>query len=136
MAYFLYYMLSFVIAAAIDIAWHFILFGTSSSNFHMLLSGNFDFVTVILPIVLAQGLMISSIYMLIYIARPKTTYKAALIGLLTGALTITIYTLTNYAVLDHGTLTTSIIEIAWAPIFGAFLGFMMYHFQQRAAKQE
>ena len=126
--YILIWILSFVFTSLIDAIWHLVLFKQAySESFKPLarMSGNkisFNAFAVIM----AQVLVVSCIvFLVLFKAQENNFFQAVIIGAVAGILAITVYGITNYALMKDWNLKLTVLEIIWGPIIGGLSGFFV-----------
>lgn len=102
---FLVYLLSFVAISVVDALWHFVLLGQQLQLFPWVISQLLFVVTTMFLVLYKTG------------GHPKL-YQGALIGVACGILSVSVYGLVHYALL----------EVLWGPIIGVFAGILIAFF--------
>lgn len=69
---------------------------------------------------LAQLVLVTSLILLVLIRDPANLKISALVGALAGLLAITVYGLTNYALMKDWSFRLTVLEVVWGPIIGAW----------------
>ncbi len=116
---------AFVFTSAIDALWHLVLFGRPYKEGLQLLARTAEgkFVFRRAAALLSQALVVTALLALVLIkSEAATPAAAALIGALAGILAISVYGLTNYALLKDWGRTITVLEIIWGPILGGLSG--------------
>jgi uncharacterized membrane protein len=118
--YFLVWIVSFIFISIIDAIWHLVIFGNTyveGIKPVARMAGN-EFAFKLIPGLLSQIIVVSSIFILVVCFVKKDVKKAALIGAIAGTLTITVYGLVNYSLIQGWGLAITILEVVWGPILG------------------
>jgi uncharacterized membrane protein len=123
--YALLWLGAFVFTSAIDAFWHLVLFGRAYKEglrpLARMADGKFAFKGA--AALLSQALVVTALLLLVLIKSEGATWAAAaLIGALAGILAISVYGVTNYALLKDWGLAITLLEIAWGPIIGGCSG--------------
>ncbi len=75
--------------------------------------------------VLAQLVLVSCLILLVILRDPEKVKISVLVGALVGLLAITVYGLTNYALIKEWSPRLMILEVVWGPQLGAWGGLMV-----------
>lgn len=124
--YALLWALSFAFTSAIDALWHLVIFGRAyARDFRPLARMSGDRM-VFNPAagLLAQALVVTSLVVLVLYATAGRgdMRSAALVGALAGVLAITVYGITNYALMRDWSLRLTVLEAVWGPLLGGASG--------------
>jgi uncharacterized membrane protein len=116
---------AFVFTSAIDAFWHLALFGRPYKEglkpLARMANGRFAFKGA--AALLAQVLVVTSVLLLVLLkSEGATLAAAALVGALAGILAISVYGVTNYALLKDWGLGITVLETIWGPIIGGCSG--------------
>jgi uncharacterized membrane protein len=127
--YALLWLGAFVFTSAIDAIWHLALFGRLYKEgmrpLARMADGKFAF--KVAAALLSQVLVVTAVLLLVLLkseGAPLAT--AALVGALAGVLAISVYGVTNYALLKDWGLGITILETIWGPMIGACSGAFAY----------
>ena len=123
--YALLWLGAFVFTSAIDALWHLALFGRPYKEglrpLARMAGGKFAFKGA--AALLSQALVVTAVLLLVLIkSEGASLATAALIGALAGVLAISVYGVTNYALLKDWGLTITLLETVWGPIIGGCSG--------------
>jgi uncharacterized membrane protein len=123
--YALLWLGAFVFTSAIDALWHLALFGRPYKEglrpLARMADGKFAFKGA--AALLAQVLVVTSVLLLVLLkSEGATLATAALVGALAGVLAISVYGVTNYALLKDWGLGITILETIWGPMIGGCSG--------------
>ena len=128
--YVLCWISTFAFTSAIDALWHLALFKRAYAlDFKPLAriaGGRMSFNG--LAGFLSQALVVTGIVVLVLYstAGRDTSAGALLVGALAGALAITVYGITNYALMKDWSLRLTVLEAVWGPILGGMSGLFVY----------
>ena len=123
--YFLVWFLSFVFTSLIDAVWHLGIFRRAYSEGMKPLARMNGEKMAFNPFagVLSQVLVVTCVVFLILYKAQKVNYQEAiLIGAAAGILAITVYGITNYALLKDWSLKLTVLEVIWGPMLGGLSG--------------
>jgi uncharacterized membrane protein len=122
------WVLSFVFTSAIDALWHLVLFKRSYSDGLKPMARQKDGKIILKggPGLLAQALVITCLILLVVLAAKGSFLLSAAVGSLAGILAISVYGITNYALLKDWSLTMTVLEVIWGPILGGLSGSFIF----------
>lgn len=121
------WILSLLLFSLADAVWHFLIFGRAyqddfrplarmeGEKFAFRKSWGF----------LAQFLLVSSLIILVLMKNPSSLRDSVLVGFLVGVLAITVYGLTNYALMKDWSLRLTLLEVFWGPLLGIWGGLVV-----------
>ncbi len=121
------WILTLLLFSLADAFWHFIIFGRAyrddfkplarmdGEKFAFRRSWGF----------LAQFLLVSSLIVLVLMKNPSSLRDSILVGFLVGILAITVYGLTNYALMKDWSLRLTLLEVFWGPLLGSWGGLVV-----------
>jgi uncharacterized membrane protein len=127
--YFLIWIASFIFTSAIDALWHLGIFRKMYAEGMKPVARMSEGKMAFHPFagILAQVLVVTCIVFLILFKTQNEGYlEAALIGIAAGVLAITVYGVTNYALLKNWNLSLTILEVVWGPILGGLSGLFVF----------
>ncbi len=128
--YVLLWALSFAFTSAIDALWHLVIFGkTYARDLRPLARTAGDKIVFDTAAgLLAQVLVVTSLVVLVlYATAGRGDLRgAALVGALAGVLAITVYGITNYALMRDWSLRLTVLEAVWGPVLGGASGAFAY----------
>ncbi|MHB8094676.1 MAG: DUF2177 family protein [Candidatus Aminicenantales bacterium] len=128
--YALCWVLTFVFTSAIDALWHLALFKkVYTLDFKPLARMAGDRISFNGPAgILSQALVVTGIVILVLYstAGRGTSAGALLVGALAGVLAISVYGITNYALMKDWSLRLTVLEVVWGPILGGMSGLFVY----------
>ncbi|MDD5086834.1 MAG: DUF2177 family protein [Candidatus Nanoarchaeia archaeon] len=119
--YFLIWIVSFIFISTVDAVWHLVIFRNpyvEGIKPVARMAGN-EFAFKLIPGLLSQIIVVTSIFLLVACFAGKDIKKAALIGAIAGILTITVYGLVNYSLIEGWGIRITILEVIWGPILGS-----------------
>ena len=119
------WVLAFVFTSLIDSFWHLGVFGgIYREGIRSLARMNGDKMAFIGWAGLLSQVMVVTTVMLLVLLQPDGAgfVRAGVIGALAGVLAISVYGITNYALLRDWGLTLTVLEMVWGPILGAASG--------------
>lgn len=124
---FLLWIITLILFSLADGLWHFVIFGRAyKEDFRVLAFIEND--RIIFRKVygfLAQLLLISCLVILIFLLDPANIKISMLVGALVGLLAITVYGLTNYALIKDWSFRLMVLEVIWGPLLGAWGGLVV-----------
>ncbi len=124
--YVLLWALSFAFTSAIDALWHLAFFGKAYARDLRPLARTAGDKIVFKAAagLLAQALVVTSLVVLVLYATAGRggLLSAALVGALAGVLAITVYGITNYALMKDWSLRLTVLEAVWGPVLGGASG--------------
>ncbi len=127
--YFLVWLLSFIFTSAIDALWHLGIFRKMYADGMKPVARMSEGKMALRPFagIVAQILLVTCIvFLILYKTQNGELLEAALIGTAAGVLAITVYGITNYAILKNWNLSITILEIVWGPILGGLSGLFVF----------
>jgi len=127
--YLLIWLLSFVFTSAIDALWHLGIFRKMYAEGMKPVARMSEGKMAFHPLagIVAQILVVTCIVFLVLYKNQKIEFlDAALIGMAAGILAITVYGITNYALLKNWSLSLTILEVIWGPILGGLSGIFVF----------
>jgi uncharacterized membrane protein len=119
------WVLAFVFTSLIDALWHLGIFGRIyREGIKPLARMNGDKMAFIGWAGLLSQVMVVTTVMLLVLLQPDDAgfARAGTIGALAGVLAISVYGITNYALLKDWGLALTVLEMIWGPIIGAASG--------------
>lgn len=132
---FLVYLLSFIGTSIIDALWHLVVFGKQYGEWFAPVARmvNGQIAVQWLPGVLSQLLIVSSIMFVVLYktkGRPKMT-EAALMGSIGGILSVSVYGLVNFSLINNWGLEITILEFIWGPMMGVASGIFVAYLAKK-----
>lgn len=127
--YLLIWLSSFIFTSLIDALWHLGIFRKMYSEGMKPIARMREGKMAFHPLAgtLAQVLVVTCVVFLVLYKSQKLGYfEAALIGAAAGVLAITVYGITNYALLKNWSLSLTVLEIIWGPILGGLSGVFVF----------
>jgi len=127
--YVLLWICSFVFTSATDALWHLGIFGkVYAAGFRPLARMKGDKMAFRAPWgLLSQALVVTSlIFLVLYKTQKGTMGEAALVGAVAGVLAITVYGVTNFALVKDWNLSLTLLEVIWGPILGGLSGAFVF----------
>ncbi|MGB9907275.1 MAG: DUF2177 family protein [Candidatus Saccharicenans sp.] len=123
----LLWVITLVLFSLADALWHFLLFGRAyKADFRVLaLVEQERIVFRKLYGFLAQVVLVSCLILLVLIRDPANLKISVLVGALVGLLAITVYGLTNYALMKDWSFRLMLLEVVWGPLLGAWGGLVV-----------
>ncbi|MGB4704776.1 MAG: DUF2177 family protein [Candidatus Saccharicenans sp.] len=121
------WVITLVLVSLVDALWHLVIFGRAyREDFKALaILQNDRIVFRTFYGVLAQLVMVSCLILLIILRDPEEVKISALVGALVGLLAITVYGLTNYALIKDWSPRLMVLEVVWGPLLGAWGGLVV-----------
>ncbi len=132
--YGLLWLLSFAFTSLIDAAWHLGIFGRAyAADFKPLARVADGRLTFNIPAgLLSQVLVVTTLgFLVLFLAGRGTALEAAAVGAAAGILAISVYGVTNYALLKGWTLRLTILEAVWGPLIGGLSGLFIFWLRGR-----
>jgi uncharacterized membrane protein len=132
--YGLLWLLSFAFTSLIDAAWHLGIFGrVYAADFKPLARVADGKMTFNAPAgLLSQVLVVTTLgFLVLFRAGRGTALEAAIVGAAAGILAISVYGVTNYALLRGWTLRLTILEGVWGPLIGGLSGLFIFWLRGR-----
>lgn len=127
--YLLIWLLSFMFTSAIDALWHLGIFRKMYAEGMKPVARMSEGKMAFHPLagIVAQILVVTCIVFLVLYKNQKIEFlDAALIGMAAGILAITVYGITNYALLKNWSLSLTILKVIWGPILGGLSGIFVF----------
>ncbi|MGC9057365.1 MAG: DUF2177 family protein [Candidatus Saccharicenans sp.] len=123
----LLWLLTLILFSLADAVWHFLIFGRAyKEDFKVLALVEKDRIVFRKFYgFLAQFVLISSLILLVLLCKPENLKISVLVGLLVGLLAISVYGLTNYALMKDWSFRLTQLEIFWGPVLGAWGGLVV-----------
>lgn len=123
----LLWIITLVLFSLADALWHFGLFGRAyRDDFKVLaLLENDKIVFRKAYGFLAQMVLVSCLILLVLLREPGNLKISVLVGALVGFLAITVYGLTNYALMKDWSFRLMVLEVVWGPLIGAWGGLVV-----------
>ncbi|HEK86114.1 MAG: DUF2177 family protein [Candidatus Saccharicenans sp.] len=123
----LLWLLTLILFSLADAVWHFLIFGRAyKEDFKVLALVEKDRIVFRKFYgFLAQFVLISSLILLVLLCKPENLKISVLVGLLVGLLAISVYGLTNYALMKDWSFRLTRLEIFWGPVLGAWGGLVV-----------
>jgi len=121
------WLLTLVLFSLADAIWHFLIFGRAyKEDFKPLALVEQDRIVFRKFYgFLAQLVLISSLILLVLLCKPENLKISVLVGVLVGLLAITVYGLTNYALMKDWSFRLTLLEVFWGPVLGAWGGLVV-----------
>lgn len=121
------WVITLVLFSLADALWHFLIFGRAyKEDFKVLaLLENDRIVFRKAYGLLAQIVLITCLVLLVLLRDPGNLKISALVGALVGLLAITVYGLTNYALIKDWSARLMVLEVVWGPLLGAWGGLVV-----------
>ncbi len=125
--YVLLWIITLVLFSLVDALWHLVLFGRAyKADFKVLALIQNDLIVFRSSYgFLAQLVLVSCLILLVLLRDPGNIKISLLVGTLVGLLTITVYGLTNYALMKDWSPRLMILEVVWGPLLGAWGGLVV-----------
>lgn len=123
----LLWVITLVLFSLADAVWHFLLFGRAyKEDFRVLAMVEQERIVFRkLYGFLAQLVLVSSLIILVLLRDPANLKISVLVGILVGFLAITVYGLTNYALIKDWSFRLMLLEVIWGPLIGAWGGLVV-----------
>ncbi|MDI6697788.1 MAG: DUF2177 family protein [Candidatus Saccharicenans sp.] len=121
------WVITLVLVSLVDALWHLVIFGrVYREDFKALaILRNDRIVFRTVYGFLAQLVLVSCLVLLVILRDPARAKISVLVGALVGLLAITVYGLTNYALIKDWSPRLMILEVVWGPLLGAWGGLVV-----------
>lgn len=121
------WVITLVLVSLVDALWHLVIFGRAyREDFKALaILQNDRIVFRTVYGFLAQLVLVSCLVLLVILRDPARVKISVLVGALVGLLAITVYGLTNYALIKDWSPRLMILEVVWGPLLGAWGGLVV-----------
>jgi len=125
--YLVLWIATLILFSLADAAWHFLIFGRAyREDFRVLALVKQDRIVFRKFYgFLAQFVLVSCLILLILLRSPENLKISVLVGALAGLLAITVYGLTNYALMKDWSFRLTLLEVFWGPVLGAWGGLVV-----------
>jgi uncharacterized membrane protein len=127
--FFLFWILSFAFTSAIDALWHFVIFRKSyREGMRPVARMKGERMSPRAGAsLLAQVLVVTCLVFLVGLGSlSENVGLAVFVGALAGVLAISVYGITNYALLKDWSLKLTVLEVVWGPILGGLSGYFIF----------
>jgi len=123
----LLWILTLILFSLIDGLWHFVVFGRAyKEDFRVLALVEQDRIVFRKAWgFLAQFVLVTSLILLVLIRNPESLKISVLVGALVGLLAVSVYGLTNYALMKDWSFRLTVLEVFWGPFLGAWGGLVV-----------
>ncbi|MCX8160364.1 MAG: DUF2177 family protein [Candidatus Saccharicenans sp.] len=123
----LLWIITLVLFSLADGLWHLVIFGRAyKEDFKVLALVQNDRIIFRKAYgFLAQLVLVSCLILLVLLRDPANLKISVLAGVLVGFLAITVYGLTNYALMKDWSFRLTILEVVWGPLIGAWGGLVV-----------
>ncbi|HAR35329.1 MAG TPA: hypothetical protein DCR87_00195 [Acidobacteria bacterium] len=123
----LLWVITLVLFSLADAVWHFLLFGRAYKEDFRVLALVEQERIVFRKVYgfLAQLVLVSCLILLVLLRDPANLKTSVLVGVLVGLLAITVYGLTNYALMKDWSFRLMLLEVVWGPFLGAWGGLVV-----------
>ncbi|MDI6848604.1 MAG: DUF2177 family protein [Candidatus Saccharicenans sp.] len=121
------WVITLALVSLVDALWHLVIFGrVYREDFKALaILRNDRIVFRTVYGFLAQLVLVSCLVLLVILRDPARAKISVLVGALVGLLAITVYGLTNYALIKDWSPRLMILEVVWGPLLGAWGGLVV-----------
>ncbi len=121
------WVITLVLVSLVDALWHLVIFGRAyREDFKALaILQNDRIVFRTVYGFLAQLVLVSCLVLLVILRDPARVKISVIVGALVGLLAITVYGLTNYALIKDWSPRLMILEVVWGPLLGAWGGLVV-----------
>ncbi|MDI6845021.1 MAG: DUF2177 family protein [Candidatus Saccharicenans sp.] len=121
------WVITLVLVSLVDALWHLVIFGRAyREDFKVLaILKNNRIVFRTFYGFLAQLVLVSCLILLVIFRDPEKVKFSVLVGAMAGLLAITVYGLTNYALIKDWSPRLMVLEVVWGPLLGAWGGLVV-----------